>query len=142
MTFGVREEMTRTRAARGRTGRHLSGILSFLVAFAMTLVSAPVCQAAGACGMGCCDAAGDLASVTKGAGCCRLESAGGASRLAALEVTPLPTRPAAGAHPVVLSSAAIGADLMALDLGAPNPPGPDLEITAVPLFILNSALLI
>ena len=118
-------------------------VLSVLVAFAMALTIAPVCSAAGACGMDCCKPTGRLPSVTRAAECCRIESAPAAQRLAVSEATPLPTRvAAAGVHPIVLSSSADSTNPPAVQIGAAIPPGSHIAITTIPLYILDSALLI
>ncbi|HKB07195.1 MAG TPA: hypothetical protein VKF61_02815 [Candidatus Polarisedimenticolia bacterium] len=133
--------MNRKRVARAPHGR-APRVLSFLVIFATALAIAPACFAAGACGMDCCHPARGLPSVTRDAECCRIESAPAVQRLAISEAAPLPTRAAdACAHPVVLSAAAATSQ-PALGIGSPIPPGSHLAIAAVPLYILDSALLI
>jgi hypothetical protein len=113
--------------------------MSFLVICATALAIAPACFAEGACGMDCCKPARGLPSVTRDAECCRIESAPAVQRLAVAEAAPLPTRAVAAAHPVLVSTLT---NPLALGIGAAIPPGSHLAITAVPLYILDSALLI
>lgn len=116
--------------------------LLVLTALAMTLATVPICTAAGSCGMDCCKLATGSPLMTSGGGCCRIESARDPQPSPAAESTSLSNRSTAARHAVVLPpTVGLSAPLM-VETGAPTPPGLISRNTAVPLFILNTSLLI
>lgn len=116
--------------------------LSVLLAMSLTTAIVPACAAAGSCGMHCCKHLPKSTTIAKVGDCCRLQQSG--------EVPPVPVVESSWTSERVTNTAVAAvllsgpASMLPLDAvgGCFVPSGLASRPTPVPLFILNTSLLI